>query len=213
MNEKTKQFFQNLKPFEENSYALIDNDRLIIYAVSLLEKNNIEPTFDKVVVTAFKLFPQRFALIGFPEYPDGKRIHDCLWHCFYKTKRWLEGNAKSGYYLTDKGKKILLETERRLKGEIQVIKEYSAKAKRKEVFFLELLKKSRAYKKFIEGKKDEISNIEILEVLRVSENTKYELVKENLEKYFEYATLLNEENIKNFLKFIKNKLELMRNKK
>jgi len=134
----------------------IDNDRLILYTVDLLEQKKIEATFDKIVVTAFKLFPQRFSLIGFAEYPDGKRIHDCLFHCIYKPKNWLLGNAQSGYKITERGKYFLDETNKMLEGKIKVTRKYGIIARRKELTFINLLKKTSAYNKYLENRKEDI---------------------------------------------------------
>ena len=197
-----KNFFDNIKPFEDQDIN-IDLDRLVLFAVSKLEDNDIEPTYDNIVVTTFKLFPKRFSLIGFPNFPDGKRIHDCLWHCTYKTKRWLFGNPKSGYKITRKGKYILEGTKKILRGEIKVTKEYELKAKRKEVFFINLIKKSNAYKKYLKHKTDEITEQEIKEMLRGGIATSKEILKRNLEKYIEYANVIDAVSVKAFLKLIK----------
>ena len=195
-------FFESLKAFDRGVFSHIDNDRLILYVVSLLGESGVEPTFDKIAVAAFKLFPSRFSLIGFPQFPDAKRVHDCLWHCTYKTKMWLSGNPKSGFAITEKGRYVLNETKRRLSGEVEASKEFNTKARRKEVYFVELLKKTSAFKKFTEGNNNSISSIEIRELLRVGNETSKEILKKNLLRYLEYAQKLEERHVEEFLKFV-----------
>jgi hypothetical protein len=103
----------------EEDYLSLDKDNLVLFVVNFLEEENIEPTFDKVVVTVFKLFPKKFCLIDFPEYPDGKLINICAFLRRMKIKGWLWGNAKSGYRVTEKGKCFLDETKKILEGSEQ----------------------------------------------------------------------------------------------
>jgi hypothetical protein len=193
---------ETLKALDEKVLSHVDNDRLILYVVSALVEQGFEPTFDKIVVAAFKIFPSRFSLIGFSQYPDAKRVHDCLWHCTYKTKRWLSGNAKSGFGLTEKGEYMLNETRSRLTGEVESSKEFDTKARRKEVYFVELLKKTSAFRKFTEGNGYLISSVEVRELLRVGNETSKEILRKNLLRYLEYAQKLEARDAEEFLKFV-----------
>jgi hypothetical protein len=198
-------FFECLKIFKSDSVSHVDNDRLIIYAVSVLEGKDIEPTFDNVVVTAFRLFPTRFSLIGFPTYPDAKRVHDCLWHCTYKTKMWLSGNPKSGFTLTDKGKHVLNDVRSRLMGEVEVARDFETGARRKEVFFIGLLKKTSAFRKFAAGNADAISPMEVREMLRVGNEASKEILCKNIRRFSEYSRRLGVEDVEKFLQFVRAK--------
>jgi hypothetical protein len=196
---------ESLEAIGKEVFSHIDNDRLILYAVSILGESEIEPTFDSVVVAAFKLFPSRFSLIGFPEYPDAKRVHDCLWHCTYKTKMWLSGNAKSGFNITEKGRYILKETKRRLSGEVEAPRKFGTKARRKEVYFIDLLRKTSAFRKFTVGNGNTISSMEIRELLRVGNEASKEILRKNLQRYLEYAQKLEASDAQEFLKFVQTK--------
>ncbi len=200
-----EEFIRDLKEFKRE-YIFANNDRLILFVVNFLQSNNIEPTFDKIVVAAFKLFPKKFSLIGFAEFPDGKRINDCLLHCAHKTKGWLSGNAQSGFRLTDKGRYFLDETNKILDGKINVTKKYEIVPRRKELTFINLLKQTTAYKKYEEGKKDEITESEIFEALRV-EPTSKSSIEPNLKKYLDYAIRIGDSSTKDFLEFIKIRLK------
>lgn len=198
-------FFDKLIPMKKEQYRRINNDRLVVYGVFLLEKNAIEPTFDNVVVTVFKVFPDRFSLIGFPQYPDAKRVHDCLWHCTYKTKNWLNGNAKSGFRLTEKGKYILEETFNKMKSRIKVGKVFDTKARRKEVFFIDWIKRTGAFKKFTNGEGTSISEVEVREFLRVSNDATKDVMLQNVKKYRKYAKKIDDTLVEDFLDFIERK--------
>jgi hypothetical protein len=91
----------------KDDYLSMDKDRLILISIDHLNSKNIESTFDKLTVATFKLFPKKFSLIGFPEYPDAKTVNDCV-----KTKKRVFGNAQTGYKVTEKGKYFLEETKK-----------------------------------------------------------------------------------------------------
>lgn len=190
----------------EDDYLPIDKDRLILLAIDYLNSKNIEATFDKLTVAAFKLFPKKFSLIGFPEYPDAKTVNDCVFlHCV-KTKGWVSGNAQTGYKITEKGRYFLEEAKKMLKGEIKTTRKYGTVPQRKEVTFIKILKKTVAYKKYIQNEKENISYSEILEALRVPEYGPKEILENHLKKYMEYANRIDDTEAIEFLEFLKEKL-------
>jgi hypothetical protein len=201
--ESENDFFKRCTPMEESRYKYIDNDRLVLYSVYLLEENKIEPTFEKIVVTAFKLFPKRFSLLGFPNYPDARWIYYALWHCVYKTKGWLSGNPKSGYHVTAKGKEILLQTLTAFSGKVYASRKIAPKQQRKEMYFLNLIESSSAFQKYVSGKVEDITEMEIRIMLRTRKDTPNDVLKLNLEKYLEYANIANRPEITQFLEHIK----------
>lgn len=199
---------KELKSFEKEKYDKIDLDRLVMYGVNLLEENGIDALFDDIVVLVFKLFPEKFALIRYPYYPDAKRVHDCLWHCTYKGKQWLKGNPKSGFKVTDKGKEFVSEAKLALEGKLQLEgKNLKEKADRKEVFFIELLEKSDAYKKFIGGNKEQISDYDIRSLLRVTRNAPKETAINNLKKYENFSKILHKTQFDAFFDFLIKKIK------
>ena len=187
-------------------YLSIDKDRLSLFVVNFLQTNGIEPTFDKIVIASFKLFPKKFSLLGFPEYPDALTVHYCLYMHNTKIKGWLSGNVQTGFNLTEKGKYFFEETKKILNFIIKHTKQYGTTPRRKELTFINLLKKTKAYKKYLQNKKEEITNDEILESLRVTSFNPKERIKKHLEKYIEYSNRINDSESTGFLNFIKKRL-------
>ena len=112
LNKKSDENTIRLIEESKSDYLPMNKDRLVLFAVSFLESKNIEPTFDKTVATVFRLFPKKFSLIGFPEYPDGRTIYYCVYnHCTIGNK-WLFGNVQSAFKVTEKGKYFLDETKK-----------------------------------------------------------------------------------------------------
>jgi hypothetical protein len=196
---------RGITEFEAN-YLSLDKDRLVLFTVDFLESRKIEPTFDKIVVTAFKLFPKKFSLIGFPEYPDGRTIYYCAYNHCTLTKRWLSGNVQSAFKVTERGRYFLDETKKMLEGKIKSTRLHESIPRRKEATFINALKKTDAYKKYIDGRKEEITKSEIYETLKAPQYSN-ELVQSHLERYFDYANRIQDSNATEFLKFIRRKLK------
>jgi hypothetical protein len=201
--KKNREFFEKCESLSESHYDHIDSDRLILYVVNYLEENSVEPTFEKIVIAAYKLFPKRFSLLGFPEHPDAKTVYYPVMHCSYKKKGWLSGNMQSAFHLTSKGKEILNGVLAALSGEIPISKALSALPSRKEKFFLDLLESSSAFQKYNAGRADEISEMEIRIMLRTRTDTPSEILKQNLKKFFEYANIADRQKLVEFLEYVR----------
>jgi hypothetical protein len=190
----------------EGNYISLDKDRLVLFAVNYLESKKIEPTFDKIVVAVFRLFPKKFFLIGFPEYPDGRTIYYCTYNHCTLGKKWLFGNVQSGFKITERGKYFLDETRKMLEGKIVSSRTHQIIPRRKEITFISILKKTKAYEKYIQNKNEIINKSEIFEALRVPSDSNG-LVQAHLTKYMEYAQRVNESSVVKFLEFVKKKLK------
>jgi hypothetical protein len=190
----------------EGDYISLDKDRLVLFAVGFLESKKIEPTFDKIVITTFKLFPKKFSLIGFPEYPDGRTIYYCVFNHCTLTKKWLLGNMQSGFKITERGRYFLDETKKMLEGRIKINRTYKTVPRRKEATFITELKKTNAFKKYMGDIKEEITKFEIYEALKAPLNAK-ELALAHLEKYLDYANKIGDLQAIKFLEVVRIKLE------
>lgn len=186
-------------------YLSMDKDRLVLYAVSFLESKQIEPTLDKITSATFRLFPKKFSLIGFPEYPDGRTIYYCVHNHCTLTRKWLVGNVQSAYRITERGKYFLEETRKMLEGQLESTKKYKVSPKRKEVTFVELLKKTAAYQSFLQNKKNVIDKTSLLEAFRIPRSSK-NAIEVYLSKYLEYANRINDSHTVEFINFAKEKL-------
>lgn len=195
---------RRIKEFEKD-YLSLDKDRLVLFAVSFLESEKIEPTFDKIAATVFRLFPQKFALIGFPEYPDGRTIYYCVYNHCTLTKKWLFGNVQSAFKVTERGRYFLDETKKILEGKIKLVRRYQTIPRRKEATFIAELKKTTAFKKALSDRKHDITLSELCEALKASPDSK-ELALAHLERYFDYARRIGDFQVIEFLGFVRTKL-------
>lgn len=208
MTESNKKADEDvIREIEEyaNDYISLNKDRLTLFTVNFLESKKIEPTFDKIVAAAFRLFPKKFALIGFPEYPDGRTIYYCVYnHCTLNNK-WLFGNVQSAFKVTEKGKYFVDETKKMLEGKIKLGKKHRTIPRRKEATFLAELKKTNAFMRYKQFPNEKMSKTDIFDALKAPTDAK-ELAQSHLEKYFEYAKRIGDFEVINFLEFLRKEL-------
>jgi len=76
----------------------------MVYVALLLEQSNVHLTFENLVVAAFRLFPNAFSLVGFPEYPDAGRINRTLLQCRPQYRNFIDGKGSTQFVVTENGK-------------------------------------------------------------------------------------------------------------
>src|SRR5438105_4357540 len=74
----------------------------IIVAMNLLSEGTMKSLrYEDIVVKAFELFPEEFALRGYPKYPDSSDIHKPLYGPLKRSGYVLANNKQ--FRLTQKG--------------------------------------------------------------------------------------------------------------
>jgi hypothetical protein len=197
---------EKLKPFSPHKYENLDLDRLVIYAVGTLEKIGADISFENAVVAAFKLFPKKFSLPGFPSYPDGKRVHDSLFRCTYKTKKWLGGKTRQGFTITDRSRAFIKEAEDLLR--IQKLGKTKAhsRTRRKELLIAEL-ERSPAYTKYLKQQFDLISEADLCYLLQGTLDSSRETLKENFFILKKFTEELKREEVLKFLSWLEERFK------
>jgi hypothetical protein len=98
--------------FDPTIYTKIILNDLVVYSVYTLHKQGLEITSEDIISTCFVLFPKRFSMRKYPQYPDSgivsRRWSDC------KSKGYLKGNAAKGFELTARGIKRAEKVEKSL---------------------------------------------------------------------------------------------------
>ncbi len=181
-----KKTVKGLKPYKEGQYKNIIQDQLAIFTMDLLEKKGIPLYFEYIGVALFKLFPKKFSLITFREFPDLYRISNMLRLRLRPSGRnWAVGNIKTNFSITPLGKEIAKETERLLNNpeqqkNIRTKKNESKRIKSIQGDVNEILD-SRLFQKWRE-KKEEMSEFEILPFLGVMSFTKMDVIQKRISR-------------------------------
>lgn len=194
----------NLCPIEDD-YQGIDLDHLLVYVMSYLDKKGILLSEPNISVSSWKMFPQKFSIFGWSEYPDSTRVHTCLWHLKDKGKRWITGTP-SQFIITEKGLKESDVTSTLLKRPI-TNKSYSKTRKQEKI--LEQVKKTKAYLKYLSG--DQISNFDLYDLLQCTLDSSKKVLKENYDSLLVLAKESDSEDMITFLRKIKENFEEIKN--
>lgn len=198
-----KEDINKLEPMDESRYINVDLDHLIMYAVGALKKIQADLSLENVVVAAFKLFPKKFSLLGFPNYPDSLRVYSCLWRCTTdKKKQWLGGKIRQGFIITERGEKFINEAEEILQGTASKSNKANSQTRRKEAILAEIIRSS-AFIKYKNGLSESITEAEFCFLLQGTLDSSKDVLRDNFLLLRQYAEELNRTDIKDFLDQLK----------
>jgi len=66
---------QNKDALPVDSYKHLGIDQLVVYSVKRIIDNSEECTFERLVYECFRLFPNKFGFLRYPNWPDAARIN------------------------------------------------------------------------------------------------------------------------------------------
>ena len=78
---------------------------LTTYSVHWLAVWDIRATYENISVLNARLFPSKFALAGFPEFPDAMCTNREILHLRPKGRGFATSDPRKGVFLTEKGRK------------------------------------------------------------------------------------------------------------
>jgi hypothetical protein len=82
---------------------------LTAYSLFWLHRWQLRRSIEAVAVLNWRLFPKKFAMVGFPEYPDAFRTNRSLLQGQPKYRNLLSGAASKGFSLNERGMDIARE--------------------------------------------------------------------------------------------------------
>lgn len=74
------------------------------YAIQTLADLGLPATKETIAVALFYLYPERWSLVGFPEYPDSERVNRALLQLRPKYRDWAYGDSQLGWTLNEAGR-------------------------------------------------------------------------------------------------------------
>jgi hypothetical protein len=202
---------QKIESFREENYCNIDLDHLMIYAMGQIHKMGVDLSFENAVVAVFRLFPKKFALLGFPEYPDSDRVMNCLNRCT-KPKRWINGRPRQGFSLNERSEIFINETEVMLKVIAREKTKSASQTRRKEFILAEILESS-AYLKYQSKQAGHITEAELCNLLQGTLDSDKSALKDNLFSLKMFSKELNKEQIAIFLDWVELQFQYFFNRK
>lgn len=208
-----------LRPYPSDLYGSMDLNRLTVFTIDLLNRLNVPTTFENIAVATFRMFPRRFAMVGYPNYPDVTRVNRALLQLRPKYRNWATGKTRLGWQLTGAGEEEARVLRTRL-GDANSVSamlqpedleaEPAAKTKRT-VHPEETTTRIRASSLFLKYR-DNWSGVEPLEVFDVLEaytHTPPQALKQRLLRMRATALSVGDKEVTKFLDELGNRFSLL----
>jgi hypothetical protein len=181
--------------------------------------NGVECTFDNVVVVLYKLFPEKFSLVSFPEYPDFIRVDNTL-RLDCKHSRYVMGSRTKGWALTELGKLAAEDATKTLESRSRkspVAPHLDPSRRNRFTRLMADVRNSDAFKKYQTGQS--LSRFDVCDVLHGSLDTDDKVLKGNLRTLVDYANMLKPlaeykdlaDSVLKFLSFIESHWKVVMN--
>jgi hypothetical protein len=198
-----------LKPYPLDRYGSIDLNRLTVFTIHLLNELDIPTTLENIGVANFRMFPRRFALVGFPDYPDVTRVNRALLQLRPKYRNWAMGNAKLGWHLTVAGEEEAKALLRKLGDNRSAGLDHSSgdteaepSGKNKRTVHAEdttgRIRASPLFAKYREGWKD-VDPLEVYDVLEAYTHTPPDALRHRLRRMKNSAASIGDKEVSAFL--------------
>lgn len=204
----TKKILFGLKQFPAANYDGFDLDRLVVYTLFVLEGSKIPLYFDFICVALFRLFPRKFSMANFRQYPDTNRISKALRRLTdQKRKRWATGNIENGFYLTDLGCEMAKQVSGSIKNPLPrkdrkpiIVSKSRGKSLSDDIREIRV---SEAFKKWVAN--EEVNNYEFFAFLKAAPYTPKQLLAEHLKRLKVSATTTKDKEVLKFLSWLERK--------
>lgn len=195
------------KQFPIQAYESIDNNRLAVYAIKLLQMNRIPVTQEAASVALFLLFPNKFSLVGFEEYPDAERVHRTLLQLGPKWRNWATGSTHTGFSLNRSGEAVFVQVDQVLKNPskgAEAIRRRAPKPARTRDPEQEIkeIEGASLFKEYMSGKRSDFSEFAIWELLKSYPYAPKEALRDRIKNMMECAKLAERSDIMEFLKWV-----------
>ncbi|OIN97798.1 hypothetical protein AUJ66_02250 [Candidatus Desantisbacteria bacterium CG1_02_38_46] len=190
------------KIFNEKIYNSIAIDKLTIFAIFHLSAQHEECAFERLAKECFTLFPKRFCLRRYSQWPDSNRVYLSMIRC--RNNGWVVGNEKSGFQITEFGIKIAKDISDQLDNvKIEMIKNHKTinkQSRERGETIINFIKQSKA---FINFKSDKniftITEGEFREMLGATRETPERVLKQNFEYCLNVCKEYKERELIDFL--------------
>jgi hypothetical protein len=177
-----------LRPYAFERYQGVSLDKLAAAGIYKLNRAGIECTCEKVVVAIYKLFPEKFSMLSFPEYPDSSRIVTTL-RLGCRQSGCVTGNAVSGFSLTEVGRLDAEDTLNKIESGTAVPDRTTAAYRRsRETRLIKETQSSIAFQEYQAGKMPK--RFDVCDLLHGSDDTEENILTSNLRTLRRYAEIL-----------------------
>jgi DNA-binding PadR family transcriptional regulator len=158
-------------------------------------------------VILYKLFPEKYSLVGFPEFPDTLRVNRAMTsHCI--TAGYIDGTLKrNSYFLTPKGRIVAEDLLDQIESGTTSQRKRSDLKQSKYIRLVKGVSDTTGFEKFSAKHLKEIKKFDVCESLHCTIDADEEHLKRNLETLTQHA--INTKKISNFAVISESVLEYL----
>jgi len=198
--------------FDPELYTKITLNDLVVYSAYYLHKQGSEMTSEDLISACFVLFPNRFSMQKYPQYPDSgivsRRWGDC------KSKGYLRGNATRGFKITAKGIRRAEKVEKSLGKPLKPIRVQKPKSTKTAVpereavhpelkahagKYIRSIRASDAYKRY--RNQESLNEFDFRSMLLCTMESPPTTLARNMEQFKEYVNIYKRKDLLVFLEF------------
>jgi hypothetical protein len=189
--------------FSPEIYRRVALNELVTFSVYFLKQQGGEINAEDIVAACFKLFPERFQLRGYPEWPDSTVVNKRWLDC--RDRGYLIGSTAGGFTLSAKGLELAEKAEEVLTGKKRIFKKTSedkvgGEMRTRAGRFVRSLETSEAFQGFMQnGPSSVISEYDFRNMLLCTMESSPTTLKNNLDQFRQYCELYQRGDLVGFL--------------
>lgn len=100
---------ERIAPRDPSTYEDASLAALVVYSLYWLHEWELRRSIEAITVLSWRLFPTKFSMVGWSQYPDAIRTQRSLLQCRPKYRNWLTGAATKGFSLNERGMQVARE--------------------------------------------------------------------------------------------------------
>lgn len=186
------------RQFNESIYTSISLTKLTIFAIHEIANYSEECAYERVVKECFTLFPKRFSLQRYSEWPDGSRIKLEILRC--RDNGYITGNEKNGFQITLLGKRVAQEVLKELQGG-KVKKRRTGQTRDRGDTIIKHLREGETFQRFQQNREDfNVSEGEFRRLFVATFETPPRVLKQNFNYCLDICKQYGESKLFEFLK-------------
>ncbi len=198
--------------FPEASYRALGLDQLVVFCVDRILASGEECTFERLVCECFTLFPCKFALERYPQWPDSARVNKSWLRC-RTDRKWIAGTVKTGFTMTPAGKRVAQQVSVELHQAPRGTHAPAPADRERWRAILNHIRRHSSFRTFLRDRTTFNPSIEdVRDVLVTTDDTPTRAVKGNLAYFKQVAEAYRDSDISAFLDVCGQVLELARQK-
>lgn len=215
-----------LKPFDVALYEGYALTSLAAYCVFWLHTWSIPTSLENVAVASYRMFPAKFALVGWPQFPDVNRINRTVLQMRPKYRNLATSASDKGVFLNENGiresssltERIggpLFEGETRPTTAVPSVKAERGVGKPRSIHPEDLMskvRKSHLFALYVASHLDEGEAIDLINLLGVYDHTPSKHKRAELKKLIDSAKEVEDTQVFDFMKLVAERFRRYLNK-